>query len=87
MESDNMALSMSGNEVIWIRQLLFELEFPQKRTLIFQDNNACISFANNKNFNTRAKHIDISYFWIKEKLDNLTFELRKVLNSLERVEK
>lgn len=58
-------------EAVWLKSLLtsinIKLENPIK---IFEDNQGCISIANNPSCHKRAKHIDIKYHFTREQVQN-----------------
>ena len=57
-------------EVLWIRKLLRELDFPQKGPCnLFCDNKAAISISGNPVQHDRTKHVEIDRHFIKEKLE------------------
>ena len=71
MEAEYYALSETLKEVLWIKQLIEEInkiEYPIK---INVDNQSTIEFSNqpNKVFN-RTKHIYIQYYFIKNLIEN-----------------
>ena len=54
-------------DVVWIRRLLEEIGMPQgKPTPIYEDNTACIKFAETLQVKNRTKHLEIKYFYIKQ---------------------
>jgi hypothetical protein len=67
-ESELMAATLATKQVISIRDLMAFLEHPQtKPTFIFEDNSACIRLSKNSEFHKRTKHIDIRWFFVREK--------------------
>lgn len=79
-----MILAIGKNrpaEILWLRKLLHDLGYatPQTRgasqqqtpTTVYQDNISTI-FIGNKGMSNKGKtkHMDIRYFFIKEKIDN-----------------
>jgi len=59
-EAEYMALALAATEVVWIRNLLGEIGFPQTQpTTIFCDNHAAIHMANNDVVGPKSKHIAI----------------------------
>ena len=58
-------------EVMWLKKLLSELDFPRRRTCrLFCDNKAAISISENPVQHDRTKHVEIDRHFIKEKLEN-----------------
>jgi len=64
-EAEYMASANATKEVIWLRMLLKEIDFPQiSATIIFADNQGCISLTQNPVNHSCAKHIDIQHHFI-----------------------
>ena len=62
-----MALSEACQESIWLRRLLADLKCVQHEpTVIYEDNQSCISLAKNPVFHKRTKHIDIRHHFTRE---------------------
>ncbi|TPX52840.1 DNA-directed DNA polymerase [Powellomyces hirtus] len=61
-EAEYMVLTLACQEVIWLRQLLIELAYPQFN--IYEDNQGCITLARNPTSHTRTKHIHIGHHFI-----------------------
>jgi transposase InsO family protein len=78
-EAEYMSLAEAVKEVVWIRKGLEQLGWKQEDpTVIYQDNNACISWANESVFSKRSKHIDIRYHFTREKVTSGEITLRFV---------
>ena len=63
-----MALSDCSRQVMWTRSLLEELGYPQDATPICSDNQGAIFTASNPVQNSRTKHIDIWYHYVREQI-------------------
>jgi len=69
MEAEYMAVSATCQDVLWLRTLLMELGFMQSDpTLIYEDNKACIDISSSYKQHSGAKHIDIRYHFIRDKV-------------------
>jgi hypothetical protein len=67
-ESELMAATLAAKQCVYIRDILEFLGYKQnKPTIMFEDNSACIKLSKNPEFHKRTKHIDIKYFFIREK--------------------
>ena len=67
LEAEYMAMSETTKECIWLRALIGDLGFEQKeKTSIKVDNQSALSLAENPEFHTRSKHIDIRYHFIRD---------------------
>ncbi|XP_040198473.1 secreted RxLR effector protein 161-like [Rana temporaria] len=66
-EAEYVAASQAGQEVIWLRQLLEDLDQIQKEsTPIYEDNQGCIALAQTERINPRTKHIDVRYHFLRD---------------------
>lgn len=68
-ETEIQALSEAARYVIFFRMILNELGFPQLRNVIFEDNNAAISFAKGESDFERTKHIARHYRYAAQQYD------------------
>ena len=77
-EAEYIALCSSICEVMYIRNLLQELGFPQSEpTLIWEDNKACILLAEQETSSAgRCKHIDIKFRFVAEALKDRIVRVR-----------
>ncbi len=67
VEAEYISLCAAAREAKWTRQLLFELGFPQdSATTIFEDNKGCIAISGNDRTDTRSKHIDVKYHFVRQ---------------------
>jgi len=70
VEAEYIASSNATKEAIWLRTLLIELDFPPTTaTIIHTDNQGCIVLASNPVTHSHAKHIDICYHFICERVE------------------
>jgi hypothetical protein len=66
-EAEYHALAYASKEAVWIRNLLGQLGFTQDQpTIIYGDNQGALALAENPEFHTRTKHIDVSAHYIRE---------------------
>ena len=68
-EAEYMALYAAAQEAVWLRLLLSNIRFELGATTIYEDNQGCIRLAKNTFFHTRAKHIDIKFHFLREKVE------------------
>ena len=68
-EAEYVAGVAAGKEICWMQQLLKELEYdaPAPSTL-FIDNQSAIAVAKNPEHHGRMKHLDLAYFWLRDKV-------------------
>ena len=70
-DAEYIGLSHATQEVIWLRSLLKNIGFAQKKpTIIFKDNQGSISLAKNPKCHSRTKHIDINCHYIPDVIEN-----------------
>jgi len=83
-EAELIALNESLPQIIWLRNLLEELGYPQRQpTTIFQDNKSTIIISNKGHSNKgNTKHMHVRYFYIKDKIDDKTVQLEHLPTEL-----
>ena len=69
-QAEYMALTPAMQDVLWMKMLLNDLGIQTSTIPIFEDNEACISLANNPQSSRRTRHIQVIYHWIREHLNN-----------------
>ena len=66
-----MTTSYCIKEMIWLQQLLVDVEYVQERlTSMMYDNQECIAFVKNSTHHSCIKHFDVQHHFIREKLEN-----------------
>ena len=74
-----MELATTATEVIWLRQLLSDIGFPQTTpSTIFCDNQSTIHLASTEVVSPKSKHIAIRYHFIKEQVSSGTIALKYI---------
>lgn len=75
-EAEYMALFEGVREALWLKSLLHSVNLAIQRPIpIYEDNNGCISIANNPSSHKRSKHIDIKYHFSREQVEENTIIL------------
>jgi hypothetical protein len=76
-EAEIMALAATFQEAVWLRRLAHDLRLPiaDSPTVIYEDNQGAIALVKDHRFSDRSKHIDIRYFYIREHLEQDTFNV------------
>lgn len=78
-EAEYMALFEAVREALWLKSLATSLNVnPSKSIIIYEDNNGCISIANNPTSHKRSKHIDIKYHFSTELIEKNVIKLKNV---------
>ncbi|KAM3201489.1 hypothetical protein P3L10_033852 [Capsicum annuum] len=63
-------MSTACSEIVWLRGLLAEIEFPQSNpTPLRADNTSSIQIATNSVTHERTKHIEVDCYYIREAVD------------------
>jgi hypothetical protein len=68
-EAEYVSLAHCARELLFLRQFLKEIGYPQGTTTIHEDNQACIAIAENPAHHARTKHIDVRYHFIRERIE------------------
>jgi len=70
VEAEYIVSANATKEAVWLHTLLTEFNFsPTQATVIYADNLGCIALVNNLVSYSQAKHIDIKYHFIREKIE------------------
>lgn len=64
-EAEYVSLSQAACELIWLKNLLLEINIIVETVNIFEDNMSCIHLLS-KPDHSRQKHVDVKYHFIKE---------------------
>lgn len=70
MEAEYMALSDASREAIARQQLFTDLDVPTTSPVLYSDNQAALTIAQNPVHHQRSKHIDIRYHFIRDTVQN-----------------
>ena len=74
-----MAASNASREVLWLRQLISEIdEISDSGTVLCVDNQSAIKLIKNPVFHRRSKHIDVVYHFIREKFEENIIDIKYV---------
>ena len=69
-EAELVGLSDSANQGIHVRNFLIAQGYTLGPTIIYQDNMSCVALVERgRSAAERTRHIDIRYFWVKERVD------------------
>ena len=72
-EAEYVAGVAAGKEICWMQNLLGELGYhapaPSK---LYTDNQSALSVAKNPEHHGRMKHLDLSFYWLRDKVQNNT---------------
>ena len=74
-----MAASNATREVLWLRQLISEIDEKQDSGIILCVNNqSAIELIKNAVFHRRLKHIEVAYHYIREKFEENITDIKYV---------
>nr|GEU65409.1 ribonuclease H-like domain-containing protein [Tanacetum cinerariifolium] len=75
VEAEYVSLSMCCAQVLWMRTQLTDYGFRFDKIPMYCDSKAAIAISCNPVQHDRTKHIDVRYYFIKEKVENGIVEL------------
>ena len=69
-EAELVALSDCANQTLYLRKFLIEQGHPVGLVTVYQDNLSCMALVERgRSGAERTRHIDIRYYWLKERVD------------------
>ena len=74
-ESEYIALTNATKELLWIQQILNELNRKFETPVIYVDNKSSICLEMNLEFHSRSKHLDVRHHFRRKKLKEKEFVL------------
>ena len=70
-----MALALTTKQHLWMTRGIKELLMIEIPSALFCDSEAAIGIAENPKTNDRSKHIDISYHFVRERVEDGTITI------------
>jgi Reverse transcriptase (RNA-dependent DNA polymerase) len=81
-EAEYRSLAVTSSEILWINSLLHELHaLPSPAPTLWCDNLGAIFFASNPVFHARAKHIELDFHFVREKVANRQVQVRFICSA------
>ena len=78
-EAEYMALFEGVKEALWLKSLVNSMKINVIDPItIYEDNNGCISIANNPTNHRKTKHIDVKYHFSREQIEKNVIKLEYV---------
>lgn len=78
-EAELVALTKTAQHAIWLQRLANNLGFDIRPLTIYEDNEATIAIVkSDPKFNERTKHIEIKYFFVREKIAGGDLEVKYI---------
>jgi hypothetical protein len=74
-EAEYIAAAGAAQEIVWAKGMLEELGLKQGIVILKEDNQSCISMTQNPIKQTRTKHVDIKYHFIRGEVKKETLKL------------
>lgn len=72
-EAEYRAAYEAAQEMVWLRQLLADFGYPQKApTILNCDNQGALALSKNPLYHSRSKHFDVTYHWLRERVEDDT---------------
>src|ERR1700753_3563211 len=70
-EAEYVAANSAGSEICWLRNLFTELglNFSSTSSPLFIDNQSAIAVAKNPEHHGRMKHLELKYYWLRDKVE------------------
>ena len=83
-EAEYVALSLCVQEVLWAKSLLLEMKIKiDNPVVVYEDNQGAIAIAKNEGYQSRAKHIDIRYHFIRDQVKTKVIQLHYIKTELQ----
>ena len=76
-EAELVAASDMSGQILWTKEFLQAQGYKVKRNILYQDNKSAILLEKNGSLSSsqRTRHINVRYFFIKDKVDNGDIEV------------
>lgn len=82
-EAEYQAAYEATQEVIWLSQLLKDMNYSISTPVtLFCDNQGALSPSKNPLYQSRSKHFDVLYHWVREKVEDHTIRTEYVPTNL-----
>jgi len=75
-EAEYVSGVAAGKEICWMQQLLKEVGYClQVPSRLYIDNQSAMSVAKNPEHHGRMKHLDLAFFWLRDKVEEKRIEM------------
>ena len=78
IETEYIATTETGKEMLWMKRFLQELDLKQKDYIIHCNSQSAIDLRKNTMYHARTKHINVRYHWIRKAIEEQLFQIRKI---------
>ena len=70
-EAEYVSLCQAAQEAVWLRRLLNDVGFRQTQPMtLYEDNQGAIALTKNAKMNSRTKHIDIKFHYVRQAIED-----------------
>ena len=77
-ESEIVAATEATKEIVWLKRLFSDVIKLRQTPILQVDNSAAVKLAQNPEFHRRTKHIDLKYFFVREKVVDRSIEIKQI---------
>eukprot|EP00253_Pinus_taeda_P025652 PITA_25652 len=77
-EAEYIAASDASKEAIWLKGLLDEIGRTQEKANVLSDSQSAIHLSTNPTYDSKTKHIDVRYHFLRHVIDGRKVALKKV---------
>jgi hypothetical protein len=77
-EAEYMAAAYCSRHILWVRNLLTELEVKISPTPFFLDNKSSIDLTKESRHHQRTKHIDVAHHFVRERVEDHSLDVRYI---------
>ena len=77
-DAEYMALSDGSREVVFLRNMLIEMQFDVDTTTVWGDNNGSLTVARNPANHQKTKHIAVRYHYIRQLIEDGEITVDKI---------
>ena len=78
-EAEYVAVCQAGQEAVWVRQFLEAVGYDMSApTTMFVNNTSAVCVARNPEHQTRMKHIDVRWHWLRDCVEKKVFKIEHI---------
>ena len=76
-EAEISAVNELISDILWCRDILEDLGYPQQRINMYEDNKSCITMLQQepRNFHTKSRHVRVKWAFFREEYEKKTVKL------------
>ena len=77
-EAEISAVNEIASDILWCRDVLTELGYPQDQIPIMEDNQSCITMLQTepRNFHSKSRHVRVKWAFFRQEYEKRTIHLR-----------